>query len=112
MVGQEYHPVNIPGVGGIFFRKIPTEIVNILFSPGHFIHQMVEFPCVIHIKSLFKEMEPGLYPLEKYLERIMQEDLSVLFYLIVAFAVIWVYSVADAFWVGLKIEKRAGGDLK
>ena len=62
------------------------------------------------LKSVFKEMEPGLYPLEKYLERIMLEDLSFLFYLIVAFAVIWVYSVADAFWVGLKIEKKAGGD--
>lgn len=62
------------------------------------------------LKSVFKEMEPGLYPLEKYLERIMQEDLSIVFYLIVAFAVIWVYSVADAFLVGLKIEKQAGGD--
>ena len=62
------------------------------------------------LKSVFKDMEPGLYPLGKYLERIMQEDLSLLFYLLLAFALLWVYSVADAFWVGLRIEKRKGGD--
>ncbi len=62
------------------------------------------------LKSVFKEMEPGLYPLSKYLERIMQEDLSLLLYLLLTFAVLWVYSVADAFWVGLRIEKKARGN--
>lgn len=34
------------------------------------------------------------------------EDLSSLIYFLVAFAMIWVYSVLDAFWTGKKLDKE------
>lgn len=61
---------------------------------------------VLTLKSVFQKIPPGSSSLEKVLEMFMQQDLRVLGYFIMAFACIWVYSVADAFWVGLKIEKR------
>lgn len=97
----------VPGLGQVLNQNLKKGgiILGIVFIL--IVNATIQIALIL--KSVFKEMEPGLYPLEKYLERIMQEDLSFLYYLIVAFVVVWVYSVADAFWVGLKIEKKAGG---
>jgi hypothetical protein len=79
---------------GIVFILIVTAVIRI----------------AVILKSVFRDLEPGLYSLGKYMERIKQEDLSLLLYLLLAFALVWLYSVADAFWTALRIEKRAGGD--
>ena len=98
----------VPGLGQVLNQNLKKGGIILGIILILIVNATIQIALIL--KSVFKEMEPGLYPLEKYLVRMMQEDLSFLFYLIVAFAVIWVYSVADAFWVGLKIEKHAGGD--
>jgi len=58
----------------------------------------------IIIRSLFDQtnilqLNPGVL-----LENLRREDLTSLFYFIIAFAVIWLYSVLDAFIMGKKLE--------
>ena len=98
----------VPGLGQVLNHNLKKGGIILGIILILIVNATIQIALIL--KTIFKEMEPGLYPLEKYLERIMQEDLSFLFFLVVAFAVIWVYSVADAFWVGLKIEKQAGDD--
>ena len=98
----------VPGMGQVLNHNLKKGGIILGIVLILIVNATIQIALII--KSIFREMEPGLFPLEKYLERFMQEDLSLLFYLLMAFAVIWVYSVADAFWVGLKIEKQAGGD--
>ncbi|MBW1771299.1 MAG: hypothetical protein JRG79_02540 [Deltaproteobacteria bacterium] len=98
----------VPGLGQVLNHNLKKGGIILGIILILIVNATIQIALIL--KTIFKEMEPGLYPLEKYLERIMQEDLSFLFFLVVAFAVIWVYSVSDAFWVGLKIEKQAGGD--
>lgn len=98
----------VPGLGQVLNHNLKKGGIILGIILILIVNATIQIALIL--KTVFKEMEPGLYPLEKYLERIIQEDLSFLFYLVVAFVVIWVYSVADAFWVGLKIEKQAGGD--
>lgn len=98
----------VPGLGQVLNQNLVKGIVimGIVFILiiGSTIH------IALTLKSVIQKMPPGLSSPEKILEMFMQQDLHVLGYFIIAFAVIWVYSVADAFWVGLKIEKQIGGD--
>jgi hypothetical protein len=43
--------------------------------------------------------------LKEITEKMASEDLSVISILAFCFAVIWIYSIVDAFWMGWKIER-------
>ena len=48
---------------------------------------------------------------EVLLKRLQAQDLSVLWFLIIAFGIVWLYSVLDAFLEGRKIDHRREEDL-
>ena len=75
---------------------------------------MVFFLFIWAVLKLFLTIKSYINPQEITLDRplgnissIPFEDLSSLLYVIVAFAIIWIYAVLDAFWTGRKIEKEA-----
>jgi len=98
----------VPGFGQILNQQLRKGVVilGLVF--------FLIIGCTIHIaltlKALFQKMPPGISSPAKILERFIQEDLTVLGFLAIAFAVIWLYSVIDALWVGLKMEKHQKGD--
>ena len=59
------------------------------------------------VKSILKGLD--FYQLDSRViqERHQGEDISVLWVLLMIFAVVWIYSVLDAFWTGKKLESRA-----
>ncbi len=44
------------------------------------------------------------------MEKLQSESLLLLWVLLILFAIVWIYSVLDAFWTGKKIESQAESD--
>ena len=69
-----------------------------------FIAAVTKFSLIV--KSLFTGSEITR-PNAKFLgERLQGEDFTLLWVLLFLFAMIWVYSVIDAFWTGRKMESQ------
>ena len=45
------------------------------------------------------------------MERLQSESLLLLWVLLILFAIVWIYSVVDAFWNGKKIENQVESDI-
>ena len=61
------------------------------------------FKLVWIIYTIVRDAGLSLYLSDDILEKMRGEDFSSLYYLAVVFAMIWLYSVLDAFWMGRKI---------
>jgi hypothetical protein len=100
----------IPGLGQIINQHLIKGgcilfAVFILFVAGMF--------TLYHLMSAaLKEqlINPGHLP--DIMHRLKAADFSALWYLLVAFALIWLYSVLDAYVTGRKLDQPGEGDLE
>lgn len=93
----------IPGLGQVInqhFKKggLILCVVFILF-----ITAMVKLYQIV--KTIFKDIEILKLDSTLIADRLRAEDLSTLWYVVMAFAILWLYSVLDAFWVGKKMDQ-------
>ena len=98
----------VPGIGQVLNQNLVKGVVILGMVFILIISSTIHI--ALTLRSVFQKMPPGPSSPEKILEMFLQQDLHVLWYFIIAFAAIWVYSVADALWVGIKMEKQKGGD--
>ncbi len=99
----------IPGLGQIMNQSLKKglcilSIVFILFIAG-----TVKLALIIN--SILAESKINGLDSRTIIENVKWEDFSILWVLMGAFAVVWVYSVLDAFWTGKKLESQAGDDV-
>jgi len=98
----------IPGLGQIINQHLIKGgcilfAVFILFVSGIF--------TLYHLMSAALKAElinPGHSP--DIMDRLKTADFSVLWYFLVAFALIWIYSVVDAYLTGRKLDQPGEGD--
>jgi hypothetical protein len=94
----------VPGLG---------QIINQSLKKGLFILSIVFFLLISGTVKLFFILQSALAnlntgrlstaPIGKGLQG---KDLTLLWVLLVLFAVVWVYSILDAFWVGKRLENQ------
>lgn len=100
----------IPGLGQIINRHLIKGgcilfAVFILFVAGIF--------TLYHLMGAALKAElinPGLSP--NIMDRLKAADFSALWFLLVAFALIWLYSVLDAYLIGRKLDQPEEEDRK
>jgi hypothetical protein len=97
----------IPGLG---------QVINQHFKKGGFILCVVFILFITAmvklyqiVKTIFKDIEIHQLDFTLITDRLRAEDISTLWYLVMAFAILWLYSVLDAFWAGKKIDRLEEG---
>jgi hypothetical protein len=100
----------IPGLGQIVnddYKKglIILAAVFLLFVAG-------TIKLVLIINSLIGNNIIELSEIKILTERIQEQDLSVLWILVILFGFVWFYSVLDAFLQGRKIDKEKEGGIQ
>jgi len=96
----------IPGLGQIINRHLKK---GVCILAGTFILFIAALITLYQILSAAMEAE-NINSSESALitERFRAEDFSTLWYLIGAFALLWIYSVVDAYRTGRKIDGKQG----
>ena len=94
----------IPGLGQVLNNNLKKgvcllAIVFILFIAG-------TVKLAFMVNSILKGLGMNKLDLRIIQERLQGEDISVLWVLLAAFSMVWIYSVLDAFWVGKKLESQ------
>ncbi len=93
----------IPGLGQILNRQNAKGLIILAIIFILFISMVVNLFLVV--RSLAPQAGDLAYHSGDILERIRHENVSFFVSVFLAFTVVWVYSVVDAFWIGLKIER-------
>jgi len=92
----------VPGLGQILnghMKKgvIILSIVFILIVAGF-------LELILTMYPVFTQSGDALYLSGDTMEKLKGEDYSPLAYFVIVFAIIWLYSVLDAFWVGIRTK--------
>ncbi len=100
----------IPGLGQIINQDLKKgisilSVVFILFIAG-------AVKLSLTIKSMLTGSGDSRLNSKVIMERLQGEDFSILWFLLLAFAIVWVYSVLDAFWRGKKLEGQTEDDIE
>ena len=105
----------IPGLGQIINRHLKKGVcillaVFILFIAVLLLSLSLTLTLFRIIDDVLKveTIHPGESPY--FLDRLRAADYSTLWYLLMFFAVIWLYSVLDAYLTGRKLDQRGEGD--
>ena len=99
----------IPGLGQIINQNIKKglcilSIVFVLFILG-------TIKLFFLVNSLLKGVAMDRLDSWIIMEKLQSESLLLLWVLLILFAIVWIYSVLDAFWTGKKIESQAESDI-
>jgi uncharacterized membrane protein len=100
----------IPGLGQIINQDLKKgltllSVVFILFIAG-------TVKLSLTVKSMLTGPGHSRLNSKVIMERLQGEDFSILWFLLLAFAIVWVYSVLDAFWRGKKLEGQTEDDIE
>jgi TM2 domain-containing membrane protein YozV len=98
----------VPGLGQIINGDLKKGLcilstVFVLFVAG-------TIKLAFTIKSLLKGPENTQLNAATMGERLQGEDFTLLWFLLIIFGAVWLYSVLDAFWTGNKMESQGEGD--
>ena len=98
----------IPGLGQVVNQHIKKSVlilsgVFVLFVA--FVYRLYEI-----INAVMKDRTINLGDPDAIIDRLKLEDPSALFFLFIAFVILWAYSVLDAFLAGRKIDRLENGD--
>ncbi len=96
----------IPGLGQIINADLKKGIILLCMVFLMFIFGVIKLVRLIHTVFSSGEIAPST---TEILNRLRAEDFSVLWYLLLAFAILWFYSVVDAFLKGRKIDRVEAG---
>ena len=95
----------IPGMGQILNQQLKKGVmllaaVFVLFIAG-----------TVKLYFIMKSMVAGMTTVNQAMltEKLKEQDLTVIWFIVAVFAVIWLYSVIDAFINGRKIDQNTQG---
>ncbi|MBW2610236.1 MAG: hypothetical protein JRC68_07810 [Deltaproteobacteria bacterium] len=100
--------VIIPGLGQVLNHHLKKGLIILGIVFILFIAGTVKLALIIN--SLLKGQVIDRLDSSLIMEKIQAEDIFVLRVIIIAFAIVWFYSVIDAFREGKKMDKEAAGD--
>lgn len=98
----------IPGLGQILNRHLVKGMVILSLVFVLFVGGTVKLALMI--RSLVNQTSVAGYSKDTIIQKLQGEDLSMLIYITITFLILWTYSVIDAFWMGLKLERRGEGN--
>ena len=99
----------IPGLGQIINQHIKKGVC-ILFAVFVFLAGGI-IALSLMIQAVLKQVEINPSKPGVIIDGFRAQDSSALWYLLAAFAVLWLYSVLDAYLAGRKIDQLGKGDL-
>lgn len=94
----------VPGLGQIINQHLKKGLCILFAVFILFITAVVNLSRIIN--TILEEKEINQFNHRAIMDRLGAEDSSVLRYLLVAFAILWLYSVLDAYLAGKKIDQR------
>ncbi|MBW1722288.1 MAG: hypothetical protein JRH13_14080 [Deltaproteobacteria bacterium] len=98
----------IPGLGQILNNQRAKGVILLSAMFALFVGGVVELTLVIR-SSLEKGNLAGSQPAD-FLQLLEGEGHPLLVLILVLFLIVWVYSIVDAFWVGIKLEREKKGN--
>ncbi len=98
----------IPGLGQILNQHLKKGICILAAAFILFIIGAIKF--YIMIASAFKGLDINAASSKIIMQRLGAEDTSVIWFLLVIFSILWLYSVLDAFIAGMKIDQSGKND--
>jgi hypothetical protein len=98
----------IPGLGQVINGNLKKGMV--LLAMVFLLFVGAALKLVFFVQSYLTRPEITSHRMPGDIKTFQIEDLSSLFYFIFAFAMIWFYSVLDAFWTGKKQDKEVQGE--
>jgi uncharacterized BrkB/YihY/UPF0761 family membrane protein len=94
----------IPGLGQVLNGDLKKGLVLLAMVFLLFLGAVLKL--VFSVLSYINRPETASIDTPGDIKMLLFEDLSSLFFIIIAFAMIWVYSVLDAFWNGKKQDRK------
>jgi TM2 domain-containing membrane protein YozV len=98
----------IPGLGQIINQHIKKGLCILSFVFVLFILGAIKLFFLVN--SLFGGADKEALNSGLIIEKLQRESLFLLWVLLILFAIVWIYSVVDAFWTGKKIESQEEGN--
>ena len=95
----------IPGLGQVINQNLLKG--GVILAGVFFLFIAFVIRLVMLLMRVFGTSEPFPPDSQHLLARLRGEDLTLLYVLVGAFALLWLYSVLDAFWLGLKLDRKA-----
>ncbi len=99
----------IPGLGQIVNQEMKKGIILLCAVFALFVAGIIRLLQVIN--AVFRSGQIDVSDPEALMARISAQDYTLLWCLGVAFAVLWIYAVVDAYMGGRKMDQRETGDL-
>jgi hypothetical protein len=99
----------IPGLGQVINHHYKKGLIILAIAFILFIAGTVKLAMMIN--SLIGGLGIDRLDSEVIMQRLQAEDISGLTFLLIAFGIVWLYSVLDAFLEGRKMDKRREGVL-
>jgi hypothetical protein len=99
----------IPGLGQIINQNIKKGLCILSLVFVLFILAVLKLFFLVN--SLYRGAELGRLDSGTIMEKLQNESLLLLWVLLILFAVVWIYSIVDAFWTGKKIENQVESDI-
>jgi len=98
----------IPGLGQVINGNLKKGMV--LLALVFLLFMGAALKLVFFVQSYITHTEITSHRMPGDMKTFQVEDFSSLIYFLVAFAMIWIYSVLDAFWTGKKQDKEVQGE--
>ncbi len=99
----------IPGLGQIINQELKKGIILLCAVFALFVAGIIRLLQVIN--AVFRSGQIDVSDPEALMARISAQDYTLLWCLGVAFAVLWIYAVADAYMGGRKMDQHEAGDV-
>ena len=99
----------IPGLGQIINQDLKKGIILLCAVFALFVAGIISLLQIIH--SVFRSGQTDLSDPRALMARLGAQDYTMLWCFWVAFAVLWIYAVADAYVGGRKMDQLETGDL-
>ena len=92
----------IPGLGQVINQQLAKGIAILVLVFFVFIATLIKLYLII---SKVFETKTGASDTIAVMDKLAEQNLSLLWYLITAFAILWFYSVLDAYVTGKKLDR-------
>ena len=102
--------VIIPGLGQILNQHLKKGLIILGIVFLLFIAGTVKLALIIN--SIFEGLRIERLDSNVVIQKIQGENFAVIWLLVIAFGIVWLYSILDAFLEGRKIDSSIKGNLK
>ena len=93
----------VPGMGQILNGQLKKGVCILGINLGFFVAGVITLTRIVN--KAFKETHYHGFSYSKLLDKLRDQDFLVLWCLLTAFAILWLYAVLDAFLAGKKLDR-------